>query len=66
MCFRKVGWHPFFGKSEVVGLAGNPDQAYGAELAEHRIYPHQHSLCVGDEAAAELAADEAAAEKCKS
>ena len=26
------------GKSEVVGLAGNPDQAYGAELAE-RGYP---------------------------
>jgi hypothetical protein len=26
------------GRSEVVGLAGNPDQAYGAELAE-RGYP---------------------------
>ena len=49
MCFRKVGCHPFIdgkliagqfdpGRSEVVGLAGNPDQAYGAELAE-RGYP---------------------------
>jgi hypothetical protein len=37
------------GKSEVVGLAGNPDQAYGAELAE-RGYPHHAPLTVSNRA----------------
>ena len=33
-CFHQHGGNRLLGKSEVVGLAGDPDQAYAAELAE--------------------------------
>ncbi|MGL6339656.1 MAG: alpha/beta hydrolase, partial [Waterburya sp.] len=33
-CFHQHGNNWLLGKSEVVGLAGSPDQAYGKELAE--------------------------------
>lgn len=34
-CFHQHGGNRLLGKSEVVGLSGDPDQAYAAELAEH-------------------------------
>jgi dienelactone hydrolase len=33
-CHHQHNWNFVLGKSEVVGLAGDPDQAYAAELAE--------------------------------
>ncbi len=33
-CFHQHGGNLLLGKSEVVGLAGSPDQAYAKELAE--------------------------------
>lgn len=33
-CFHQHGGNRLLGKSEVVGLAGSPDQAYASELAE--------------------------------
>lgn len=33
-CFHQHGGNRLLGKSEVAGMAGDPDQAYAAELAE--------------------------------